>query len=132
MEEEKGNYRKIREKAFLRDNFICQISKQELPTDELDIHHINPKTQGGPSSLDNIQTLSKKCHRQLHKDTKTLDEYAFEYKTFNNVEKNMPDYSDDLVEESTRPRADDDGEENAIDVEELEDMDKTRDFDDEV
>ena len=133
MQEEKGNYRKLREKVFQRDGYICRKSKQEYPTDELDIHHIIPKTQGGASSMDNVETLSKKCHRQLHKDTKTLDEYAFEYKTFNNVEKNIPDFSDDTAEEGPRASIDESTDDNSmIDIEGLEEIDKIRDLDDEA
>lgn len=134
---EKVNYKKFREKALHRDKYICQKCKKEFPTDELDVHHLVPKSHGGPSSAENIQTLCKKHHRLLHKETNSLDEYAFEFKHFNNVERIMDSFLDDLEEEQTsaaaaEPERSSNEELGDIDIEELEDMDKQKDFDNEV
>ncbi|MBI1883676.1 MAG: HNH endonuclease [Chlamydiae bacterium] len=83
---EKVNYKKFRDKILQRDNYRCKKCKHEFATDELDIHHVMPKSHGGPSSQDNVESLCKKHHRLFHKEGNSLDEYAFEFKHFNNVE----------------------------------------------
>ena len=129
---EKVNYKKFRDKALQRDAYRCQKCKEEFPTDELDVHHIIPKSHGGPSSADNIQTLCKKHHRLNHKESNTLDEYAFEYKHFNNVEKSLDSFVDELEPgEDYTQKEPEKNKEGDVDIEELEDVDK-KDFDNEV
>ena len=131
---EKVNYRKFRDKILQRDKYRCQKCKDEFPTDELDIHHIVSKSHGGPSNSENVQTLCKKHHRLLHKDTNSLDEYAFEFKHVNNVEKILDTFIEEMDEgEDYRESSKDNLEElGDIDIEELEDVDKQKDFDEEV
>ena len=132
---EKVNHKKFREKVLMRDSYKCHKCKEEFPTDELDVHHIVPKSHGGPSSSDNIQTLCKKHHRLAHKELNTLDEYAFEFKHYNNVEKMVDTYFEEMEEAedySKAPESEAEEETKDIDIEELEDVDKQKEFDEEV
>ena len=132
---EKVNYKKIRDKVFSRDSYKCQKCKDEFPTDELDIHHVVPKSHGGPSNMENVQTLCKKHHRLLHKESNSLDEYGFEYKHFNNVERSLDAFVDEMEEaEEYRQAAEPPEAEEAgdVDIDDMEDTDKQKDFGEEV
>ena len=65
-----------------RDNYTCQkcgdfhgLTNEhgiKLPTTdgELEIHHIQQVQYGGDDSPDNLITLCKKCHENIHRETK--------------------------------------------------------------
>jgi hypothetical protein len=130
---EKVNYRKFRDKILQKDKYRCQKCKEEFPTDELDIHHVVPKSHGGPSNSENVQTLCKKHHRLLHKESNSLDEYAFEFKHVNNVEKVLDTFVEEDEGEDYSKSSESNLEEfEDIDIEQLEDVDKQKDFDEEV
>ena len=129
---EKVNYRKFRDKILQKDKYRCQKCKEEFPTDELDIHHVVPKSHGGSSNSENVQTLCKKHHRLLHKESNSLDEYAFEFKHVNNVEKVLDTFVEEDEGEDYSKSENKLEEFEDIDIEELEDVDKQKDFDEEV
>lgn len=131
---EKVNYKKVRDRVLHRDKYQCQKCKEEFPTDELDIHHVVPKSHGGPSSLENVQTYCKKHHRLLHKESNSLEEYAFEFKHFNNVEKSIDGFAEEGGDDAESFAEKDNETEGLgdIDIEELEDPEKQKDFDEEV
>ncbi|MBI1869763.1 MAG: HNH endonuclease [Chlamydiae bacterium] len=131
---EKVNYKKFRDKILHRDTYHCQKCKKEFATDELDIHHVIPKSHGGSSNAENVHTLCKKHHRLLHKENNTLDEYAFEFKHFNNVEKMIDTFVEESEESEDYGESESELEElGDIDIEDLEDFDnKRKDFDEEV
>jgi hypothetical protein len=45
---------------------ICQICGRELGTENIDMHHLMPKTFKGKSDATNLIPLHKICHRKLH------------------------------------------------------------------
>jgi len=49
-----------------RDNYTCQICKAKGKNVALDVHHIIFKSQGGTDNEDNLVTLCKKCHNDIH------------------------------------------------------------------
>lgn len=67
-----SDYRKAREKALFRDGFICTEPDCTADT-HLECHHIIPLYLGGDHSLDNLQTLCHKHHREKHKSFKRLE-----------------------------------------------------------
>jgi RNA-directed DNA polymerase len=52
---------------WLRQKGLCPICMQMIHAeDELNIHHVIPKTLGGDNTLKNTRLLHGNCHRQLH------------------------------------------------------------------
>lgn len=47
--------------VFLRDNFTC---KRCGARSDLHADHVTPESKGGPTSLDNLQTLCGRCNRK--------------------------------------------------------------------
>ena len=68
------NWKKTRMRVLVRDNFRCQahefaISDQpctETNLDDLHVHHIKARVRGGSDALDNLITLCREHHEQLH------------------------------------------------------------------
>jgi len=57
-------FKNAQEAAFNRDNYTCQHCKKHVGT--LNAHHIIYRSKGGADTLDNLITLCKKCHKDLH------------------------------------------------------------------
>lgn len=55
----RGDYRN---KILKRDNYICQCCLNEMDASDLEVHHILPKSCGGPDLFENMITLCKFCH----------------------------------------------------------------------
>ena len=47
-----------------RDKHRCRVCKSE---EELQVHHLTPRSQGGTDKLSNLMTLCKHCHDAHHK-----------------------------------------------------------------
>jgi len=60
----------IREQVFERDRGICAMCSSENEPWEAD--HIQPRSKGGPDSLENLRTLCKPCHRKHTKESKLI------------------------------------------------------------
>lgn len=60
-----------KEAILVRDNYQCRNCNTR--NTELHVHHIVPKSQGGGDQLDNLITLCKPCHTNLHKGLWTLN-----------------------------------------------------------
>lgn len=68
------NFKLQRQLAFKRDMDMCQkckITKQEhwkKYRQSLHAHHIVPRHEGGSNHRDNLLTLCRNCHIELHKE----------------------------------------------------------------
>jgi len=51
-----------RELIYFRDRKLCMVCKTEVPWSELDIHHLKPHSDGGPTSLENGRVVHRHCH----------------------------------------------------------------------
>jgi len=51
-----------RRNIFARDNNQCQYCGKKFPTSELSLDHVLPRSQGGPSTWDNIVCACVKCN----------------------------------------------------------------------
>lgn len=67
-----------RKKTLKRDNYTCQRcgytkddSHASVP---LQAHHIVPRSEGGPDTLDNLITLCRRCHGVQHPDNEVFDD----------------------------------------------------------
>ena len=54
----------LREQVFERDGYLCQHCK--VPGGRLDPHHILPRGRGGKDTAENLVSLHRACHRQVH------------------------------------------------------------------
>ena len=57
-------FKNAQEATFNRDNYTCQHCKKRVGT--FNAHHIIYRANGGADTLDNLITLCKKCHKDLH------------------------------------------------------------------
>ena len=53
-----------RMKVLWRDEFTCQICKSK---ENLQVHHIIPRSKGGSDTLNNLITVCSACHNKIHK-----------------------------------------------------------------
>lgn len=67
-------WQKARMRALVRDEFTCQSHKigvRKEPCTEnrlrnLQVHHIQQRLHGGTHDLDNLITVCRSCHEQIH------------------------------------------------------------------
>jgi len=52
----------LRYQVIMRDKSTCQICGRKAPKVELEVDHILPWACGGPTVVDNLQTLCKECN----------------------------------------------------------------------
>lgn len=52
-----------RENIFKRDNYTCQYCGKKLPSSELTLDHVYPKSRLGPDTWENIVTCCKECNQ---------------------------------------------------------------------
>jgi RNA-directed DNA polymerase len=59
------------EKLYKRQKGLCSyceksITKEEIENNEVHVHHMNPRTQGGTDELNNLRLLHQECHTEAH------------------------------------------------------------------
>jgi len=64
---QKGFYN-IRQYVLNRDGYCCQSCKGSKKDPHLEVHHIIFKSNNGSDAPDNLVTLCKTCHKNLHAD----------------------------------------------------------------
>jgi 5-methylcytosine-specific restriction endonuclease McrA len=57
---------RLRRQALARDHHRCRASGCRR-TRFLHVHHLVPREDGGPNTLENLITLCSGCHRVLHR-----------------------------------------------------------------
>lgn len=66
---------KARRKAvYRRDGFACVLCGR---ADGLQIHHVTPKSQGGPDESWNLVTLCPMCHQLAHGERPVYEGYEY-------------------------------------------------------
>ena len=58
-----ADYEELRLRILERDGWRCQVCGNRQ---QLDIHHIFPRSRGGTDSQDNLTTLCRTCHGETH------------------------------------------------------------------
>lgn len=71
LEMETGEWARIRSEVFVRDDFTCQYCGKR--GGRLECDHIFPRSKGGLSTLDNLQTACRPCNQS--KGAKLLSEW---------------------------------------------------------
>lgn len=56
-------YETLRAAILERDSYRCQSCGLRK---ELDVHHIIPRGRGGSDNPDNLITLCRRCHHNIH------------------------------------------------------------------
>jgi len=51
-----------RRNVYLRDDYTCQYCGKRLPTKELNLDHVTPRSQGGRATWDNLVTSCRLCN----------------------------------------------------------------------
>lgn len=64
--------RLTRKNVMLRDDYHCQYCASHLPTRDLNIDHVLPRSRGGPDSWENLVTACRECN--LRKGRRTPEE----------------------------------------------------------
>jgi 5-methylcytosine-specific restriction endonuclease McrA len=64
--------RLTRKNVMLRDGHLCQYCAARLPTRDLNIDHVLPRSRGGPDSWENLVTACRECN--LRKGRRTPEE----------------------------------------------------------
>ncbi|MEO8394707.1 MAG: HNH endonuclease [Chloroflexota bacterium] len=68
------SWKKTRMRVLVRDDFCCQAQKMGLighrckatDLDDLHVHHLRERVRGGSDALDNLITLCREHHEQIH------------------------------------------------------------------
>jgi 5-methylcytosine-specific restriction endonuclease McrA len=58
-----GDYDDLKGKVLRRDGWRCQVCGITI---NLEVHHIQPRSDLGSDVVDNLITLCAGCHRQQH------------------------------------------------------------------
>ncbi|MFX1533877.1 MAG: RNA-guided endonuclease IscB [Promethearchaeota archaeon] len=69
---ERYGYENIKSYVRARDKHTCQLCKGKSKDKRLECHHLVPRTDGGTDIPDNLITLCKSCHTQVHNGSKKL------------------------------------------------------------
>ncbi len=69
----------IKEKVFNRDNFTCQkCGFQDVQGEEIEVHHIDMRVNGGESDISNLITLCSICHHYAPDSIEEFKRYSDE------------------------------------------------------
>ena len=62
MSHKNVRWARIREKIFKRDKYTCRSCGTK---ENLTVHHIIPRAEGGKDVMKNLETLCIKCHDEI-------------------------------------------------------------------
>lgn len=51
-----------RRNVYLRDDFTCQYCARRMPSRELNLDHVTPRSQGGKATWENLVTSCRRCN----------------------------------------------------------------------
>lgn len=54
-----ADWQYVRRKVLQRDGYVCQLCGSRS---RLEVDHVVPLQEGGPSHIDNLQCLCRNCH----------------------------------------------------------------------
>lgn len=95
--------RKLRDEVLERDNNGCVSCGGE---DDLQVHHIIPRHQGGENSEENLATLCADCHYYAHGGGQPTNERRLTTASWDSVEyDNQAEFWDEWIHQSFEERA---------------------------
>jgi len=61
-----GDWQELpRTQVLQRDRYTCQSCRKKFKANQLSIHHIIPRREGGTNQMENLITLCWKCHDMI-------------------------------------------------------------------
>ncbi len=95
--EEERAWQAVRRIVLERDKWTCQECDEQAPRDELDVHHLIPRSAGGPDAASNCVTLCDGCHAERHLNLqvslarRTIERWALALARFLDRGRELPD-----------------------------------------
>lgn len=92
----------IRNAVLLRDNRTCAHCKGVFPDNELDVHHLIPRSMGGPDEPSNLIALCDGCHGAIHPNLQVslsrrfIERWAMRLARLLDTMKELPDSTEHL------------------------------------
>lgn len=68
----------VKSAVLNRDNYTCQICGEK--DTRLEVHHIQFRSKGGSNRMDNLVTLCRNCHKQIHSGGLVFDKKIKSFK----------------------------------------------------
>lgn len=68
----------VKSAVLNRDNYTCQICGEK--DTRLEVHHIQFRSKGGSNRMDNLVTLCRDCHKQIHSNGLVFDKKIKSFK----------------------------------------------------
>lgn len=68
----------VKSAVLNRDNYTCQICGEK--DTRLEVHHIQFRSKGGSNRIDNLVTLCRDCHKQIHSGGLVFDKKIKSFK----------------------------------------------------
>src|SRR3990167_10158391 len=59
---ETPEWRKLRRECLYRDKYTCYRCDKRMKSSDLTAHHLVPRNEGGPDTIQNLTTLCSSCH----------------------------------------------------------------------
>ncbi len=94
---EEQAWQRVRRIVLERDRWTCQQCGEKVPRDELDVHHLIPRSAGGQDVASNCVTLCDGCHAGRHPNQqvslarRTIERWAIALARFIDRGRELPD-----------------------------------------
>ena len=78
QEGDAAGFYNVKAAVLSRDNYTCQICGEK--DSKLEVHHIQFRSKGGSNMMDNLVTLCRDCHKQIHSGELVFDKKIKSFK----------------------------------------------------
>lgn len=78
QEGDAAGFYNVKAAVLSRDNYTCQICGKK--NSKLEVHHIQFRSKGGSNRMDNLVTLCRDCHKQIHSGRLVFDKKIKSFK----------------------------------------------------
>lgn len=85
QEGDAAGFYNVKAAVLSRDNYTCQICGKK--NSKLEVHHIQFRSKGGSNRMDNLVTLCRDCHKQIHSGGLVFDKKikSFKHASYMNI-----------------------------------------------
>ena len=78
QEGDAAGFYNVKAAVLSRDNYTCQICGEK--DSKFEVHHIQFRSKGGSNRMDNLVTLCRDCHKQIHSGGLVFDKKIKSFK----------------------------------------------------